>query len=524
MTKPRIGVPRSIKWKYAVAFSILIVGFLLLSIFVQVFLQRRGLKRDIDVNSLSYSLLARKPICEAFEVYYNSGYYKFREIMLDLMKMNPDLQHIAILDVNGWQLFDSLELDESFETFHRDTRVAVQDAEVLKRVRSLEASSRVVKDADGNEILEVIAPYVEEWGHHKYSVQYLFSYASLRNKINALLLQAAVYSLAALIAAVLLSFYLSSKITTPLVELTDMSREIARGNYGRTIYIDTRDEVQDLASSFNSMSMELSKKIAEVEASRQELIVAYEELRQLDRLKSDILANVSHELRTPLTTLRGYTESMADGLLGSINRDQEKALRVMERSLNRLAGTIGQLLEYSRLSSGKISLDIRPFDIMLLIRLVLSNMREEFDMRQIAVEVDIPDALPPVQADEEKIAQVVENLLTNSLKFTPPGGKVDVHCRQTPEGVMVSIRDNGVGIPEKELPHIFDRFHQVDGTSTRKYGGLGLGLAIVKQVLDAHGAAIQVASKEGEGSQFTFTLAPYADQRSTIKLVRVPTA
>lgn len=523
---PRLGVtaPHSIKAKYAFAYSALVASFLLVSMGVQVWMQRRALQRDINVNALSYSLLARKPVCEAYEIYYNSGYYKFREIMLDLMKMNPDLLHIAVVDVNGWQLFDSFELDEGFEGFRKERRRAVEDAEVLRRVRSLDPSTRVVRGADGKDMLEVIAPYVEEWGHHKYSVKYLFSYETLRTKITSLILQAALYSLAAILAAVFLAFYLSSKITKPLVELAELSQDIARGSYGRTIFIDTKDEVKELAVSFNKMSSELARNVGELEESRQKLIRANEELKEIDRLKSDILANVSHELRTPLTTIRGYTESMADGLLGPVTRDQEKGLRVMERSLNRLASTIGQLLEYSRIQSGKINLDIRTFDILLLVRLILNNLREEFDMRQIYVSVDVPEGLPSVQADEEKIAQVLDNLITNSLKFTPPGGRVEVAARECEGGVAVSIRDNGVGIPDKELPYIFDHFHQADGTSTRRFGGLGLGLAIVKQLLDAHGAKIEVRSKEGEGSQFTFTLRAYERNQVGDQARSVPTA
>ncbi len=518
----RIHMPKSIKAKYAISFSILIIIFLLLSTSLQLALQKNTFRKDIEVNSLSYALLARKPICEAYELYYNSGYYKFRELMLDLMKMNLDLVYVAILDVNGWQLFDSMELAEGIESFRQKTRKAVQDPDLLKRVRSLDPSNRLVTGPDGKEMLEIIAPHVEEWGNHKYSVLYRFSFVSLRKRILSLLLQATIYSMTTLLAAVLLAYYLSSKITKPLLELTDMSRDIARGNYGRTISIQTRDEVQDLANSFNMMSLQLRKSIGEIQESHEQLVRANEELKELDHLKSDILSNVSHELRTPLTTIRGYAESMADSLLGPVSPDQEKGLRVMERSLNRLSLTIGQLLEFSRLSSGKISLDIRPFDILLLIRLIVNNLREEFEMREIDVAINMPESLPSVEADQEKIAQILENLIANSIKFTPPGGTVELIAHRTEHGVKVTVRDNGVGIPEKEIPYIFDRFHQVDGSSTRRFGGLGLGLAIVKQLLDAHGARIDVFSKEGEGSEFSFTLPALAFQDSALRSRRIP--
>jgi len=523
MPRGRLQFLESISAKYALSFSILIIAFLLISASVQLALQKSTFREDIEVNSLSYALLARKPICEAYELYYNSGYYKFRELMLDLMKMNPDLVHVAILDVNGWQLFDSSELNEGVEAFHQRTRKSVQDPALMKRVRSLDPSSRLVEGSNGDESLEIIAPHVEEWGNHRYSVQYLFSFASLRKRVLSLILQAAAYSLVTVIAAVVLSVYLSSKITKPLRELSEMSQDIARGNYGRTIRIESHDEVHDLASSFNQMSTELQRSIGEIQESHAQLVRANEELKELDRLKSDILANVSHELRTPLTTLRGYAESMSDGLLGPVTTDQQKGLRVMERSLNRLSMTIGQLIEFSRLSSGKINLEMRPFDILLLSRIIVNNLREEFEMRELDIAIDIPDGLPFVEADQEKIAQVIEHLIGNSIKFTPPGGTVEVQARRIEMGVRIVVRDNGVGIPEKELPYIFERFHQVDGSSTRRYGGLGLGLAIVKQLLDAHGARIEVKSKEGEGSEFAFVLPAAASQDTGTRPRRVTT-
>jgi DNA-binding response OmpR family regulator/two-component sensor histidine kinase len=235
-----------------------------------------------------------------------------------------------------------------------------------------------------------------------------------------------------------------------------------------------------------------------------------EELKELDRMKSDLLANVSHELRTPLTAIKGYTDYILERKLGDITDKQEKGLVVVQRNLERLSRTIGALLDFSRMDIGRITLNLQRFSIASLVEQIHTTVRSELDKKRLRFVSAVEGDLPSLIADREKLSAVIENLVINAIKFTPEGGSITVAAgrvagaeRPTAE---IRVSDSGIGIPRDQISKIFNRFHQVDGTTTRRFGGVGLGLAIVKSILDAHGAAIHVESEEGKGTVFHFRL------------------
>src|SRR5262245_7981814 len=227
-------------------------------------------------------------------------------------------------------------------------------------------------------------------------------------------------------------------------------------------------------------------------------------------MKSDLLANVSHELRTPLTAIKGYTDYILERKLGDITDKQEKGLVVVQRNLERLSRTIGALLDFSRMDIGRITLNLQRFSIASLVEQIHTTVRSELDKKRLRFVSAVDGDLPSLIADREKLSAVIENLVINAIKFTPEGGSITVAAgrvagaeRPTAE---IRVSDSGIGIPRDQLGKIFNRFHQVDGTTTRRFGGVGLGLAIVKSILDAHGAVIHVESEEGKGTVFHFRL------------------
>ena len=224
-------------------------------------------------------------------------------------------------------------------------------------------------------------------------------------------------------------------------------------------------------------------------------------------MKSDLLANVSHELRTPLTAIKGYTDYILERKLGAITDKQEKGLVVVQRNLERLSRTINALLDFSRMDMGRITLNLAAL-------LAGPAGGADPDHPALGAGQEAADAswrawsrtCRRVIADREKLSAVIENLVINAIKFTPEGGS---HHRvraaacaggRAPDGARSASADTGIGIPRDQIGKIFNRFHQVDGSTTRRFGGVGLGLAIVKSILDAHGAAIQVESEEGKGT------------------------
>lgn len=229
--------------------------------------------------------------------------------------------------------------------------------------------------------------------------------------------------------------------------------------------------------------------------------------REIDEMKNNFVSLVSHELRTPLTSILGFSSYMLTGKMGPLTEVQQTAVESMYRQAKRLRAIISDFLDLSRMESGGIRVrsDVVPLaDVALR---VIEEMRPQAEEKQVSLSMS-PDTDPSVRAigDEERISQVFTNLLANAIKFTPPGGRVEVSIRSRDGAAEASVRDTGVGIPESELPRIFDRFYQVERAVTRKTGGTGLGLAIVKNIVEAHGGSVSVVSTVGQGSTFTFRL------------------
>ena len=292
--------------------------------------------------------------------------------------------------------------------------------------------------------------------------------------------------------------------------------------------------LHDEVEAYNRL---LEEKVAERTA---ELQRAMEELKELDEMKSNFLATISHELRTPLTPIKGYVQSMLSEVLGPLNPTQRKGLSIISESVDRLHGLIEDLLAFIKMDRDEISLDLQNFPVSSLIQERVERALPKAQEKGIVLNTELEPNLPDVKADPEGIGRVLSSLLDNAIKFTPSGGTVTVKAKlvhgpvvalelvsdedvadelrryirepstvnreQDADFVEISVHDTGIGIPPDKIEKIFDQFYQVDSSSTRGYGGVGIGLAIVKQILDAHGSRVEVRSKEGVGSAFSFRL------------------
>ncbi|MBI4338139.1 MAG: HAMP domain-containing protein [Chloroflexi bacterium] len=226
-------------------------------------------------------------------------------------------------------------------------------------------------------------------------------------------------------------------------------------------------------------------------------------IREVETTRKEFVSNVSHELRSPLASVKAMVETLEDGAV----EEQQVArdfIRRIHREVDRMIGMVEDLLDLSRLESGQATLHLSPVDLRPLLDEVRAQFQERADSKQITVDIVLPEALPRVLGEEEKLRQVLANLLDNALKFTPERGSVTLSAKAGDRVVKVSVKDNGIGIPEEHLPHIFERFYKVD--RSRRDGGSGLGLAIVKHIVRAHGGEVAVESREGEGSTFSFTV------------------
>ncbi len=229
------------------------------------------------------------------------------------------------------------------------------------------------------------------------------------------------------------------------------------------------------------------------------------ELKRLERIRQDFVANVSHELRTPLTTIRGYVEALQDD--GLENLPQAKQfLQIIERHTQRMEKIVSDLLLLSEIESPDRMLRKESLRLADLISSVVESLRPMAESKKQTIQLKIPAELPFILGDSQKIHQVVVNLLSNAISYTGDGEYIAVEVRGTEKGVEVSVADNGIGISPEHLPRVFERFYRVDKGRSREEGGTGLGLSIVKHIVEAHGGWVSVESKPGQGSRFCFFL------------------
>ena len=271
------------------------------------------------------------------------------------------------------------------------------------------------------------------------------------------------------------------------------------------------EQIIQLRSALQASNRNLELRVQERTAELQE---ALRRLSELSQMKANFVANVSHELRTPLTHVKGYLELLITDSLGPLTEEQRHALAVSQKSADRLESMIEDLIMFSLASRGEMSMKQEAIDIERIGNLSVKAAAQKSEARGVEIHAVADSKLPFVQGDPEKIAWVLNQLLDNAIKFTPSGGHVVLSLKE--EGanlLMVSVTDTGIGIPEARLQEIFEPFHQLDDSSTRKAGGTGLGLSLVRQIVEAHGSLLDVQSVEGKGTTFKFPLLAVAKDK-----------
>ena len=283
--------------------------------------------------------------------------------------------------------------------------------------------------------------------------------------------------------ALFLARILARGMTAPLRDMARAARRMARGEYGNAVAVRSRDEVGQLAAAFNRMAGELEG---------------------LERLRRDLVANVSHELKTPISALRAHLENLLDG----VEEPNPALLAVMLNQSDRLTRLVDQLLDLSRMESGDVPLQIEAVPLAPLVEQVVNEVAvsRPDGGRSVEIHNDVPMDLPPLEADRERLHQVLFNILDNAFRFTPPGGAIWIRAVQEDGSCEVSLEDTGPGIPTEHLPLVFERFYRVDPSRSRDDGGTGIGLAIARSVVEAHGGRIWVESGSGRGATFRFVL------------------
>ncbi len=309
---------------------------------------------------------------------------------------------------------------------------------------------------------------------------------------------AVIVSLITFILTIFISWLLADYITAPILKLKRSARKVSEGDLDCSVNIDRDDELGELASTFNSMVLNLK-------TAKNRLLTINDELVKTSKLKDEFLANTSHELKTPLTGIIGIAESLIDGAAGKINPDQKSNLDMIVLSGRRLTHLVNDLLDFSKMKNNDLMLMKKPVDLRQVTELVISLIVPSASKKPIKIINNINPASQPVFADENRLQQIMYNLLGNAVKFTD-SGYITISSHESGNMATVSVKDTGIGIPENKFDEIFDHFNQIDSSDSRSYGGTGLGLAITRSLVELHGGKIRVTSTQGEGSEFTFTI------------------
>ncbi len=293
---------------------------------------------------------------------------------------------------------------------------------------------------------------------------------------------------AAVVAAIVVSIFVTRQVVIPVQAMMRASQRIAAGHYEERVEIpgdvkrNELDELAQLALSFNQMAAQLQK---------------------TEDMRRRLIGDVAHELRTPLTTIKGTAEGLIDGVLSS----GPEVFHLIYRESDRLQRLVTDLQELSRVEAGAYVLERQPVPVAQLVESTVDRLNRQFEEKGVSLNVSILPDLPSVMADEDRIGQVLLNLVGNALQYTSAGGTVTIRASKTRQLVSFAVQDTGTGIAAEHLPHLFTRFYRVDKSRSRAGGGNGIGLTIARHLVEAHGGSIRAESAgAGLGSTFTFTL------------------
>ncbi len=298
--------------------------------------------------------------------------------------------------------------------------------------------------------------------------------------ISRMVNAAAVSSVVAALAALVLSFFLARQLTSPIRELTLATKAMAAGKLNQQVQVRSRDEIGELGRSFNQMSTDLAR---------------------ASQSRKQMTADLAHDLRTPLTILRGYTEGLKEGKL----QGSSKLYSVMHSEVEHLQHLVEDLRTLSLADAGEIRLNRRAVDPAAVLERTALAYFVQAEQQKVTLRVDAPEGLPSIFVDTDRLTQVLNNLVSNALRYTPPNGTITLAAEAKDQAVFLKVSDTGSGIASEDLPYVFDRFYRVDKSRQRTEGdnpSSGLGLAIAKAIVETHGGEIKVASTLGQGTTF----------------------
>ncbi|MFQ6103642.1 MAG: ATP-binding protein [Candidatus Glassbacteria bacterium] len=517
----------NLRAKTSLSISAFIVMLLLTDMYLEIHKTEREQNADLLEDGMRFAELTSPQLSSEYERYYHKAFYTFLSALRKFYTLNDDLYKIEIADANGNILLGTEEVENSSPVKTNDRRISSEWDQ--KALTSVTPRYRYVK-LDGKKLLEISYPVLLQGGVHKHNIFYYYSFDALEERLADIKYGDAKTMFIFIALGFAGASIFSHGLTRNLRHLLDHTVLMAHGDLETPVDVTSKDELGELASSFEYMRNELKKKNEEIESHSRKLeekvkertselealtvklkqnnIIlqrANEKLLELDRLKSAFLANTSHELRTPLTSIIGYSQCALAELDGPLPEAHKNNLKKILASGKDLLELINRILDFSKIESGTISLHKENFNIKDVIGEAVTTIRPLSEEKGLSLISSLEPDIPAINADRMRIKQALVNLLSNAVKFTEKGF-IQVSAIRNNGELQVSVKDTGIGIPKESRDTIFEAFRQVDGSVQRNYGGSGLGLSISKKLIELHRGRIWVDSEDGVGTTFTFTI------------------
>ena len=327
-----------------------------------------------------------------------------------------------------------------------------------------------------------------EGDHLYYFIYNSEAWKDITSSFNNIIVQSSVL---AICIALMLGYILSKTITGPIVNIMHKAQKLAAGDFEQSIIVRSDDEIGKLSKAFNYMAKELKNTMTEQQ--------------RLENMRREFVANVSHELKTPITSIKSYAETLLDGGIDDFETTV-RFLEVINTEADRMTRLVRDLLQLSRIDNAQMKWSMKPFNITALIANVTDRLQMEVRNKEQTLNFKIKNETSEITGDRDRLEQVFVNVITNAIKYTPKGGSIDVNIEQSEKVFRVKVSDTGVGIPEADIPRIFERFYRVDKARSRDMGGTGLGLAIAKEIIEAHGGGIYAKSTVDKGTEIVIEL------------------
>jgi signal transduction histidine kinase len=533
----------SLKLKLILPILFILIIIFFASSYIVVDREYNAARTSLINNLESYASLSVESLVNNHLRYYESGFYLYIQIVDNLMSLNENIISLTVVDVNGKILFDSSEIEDGkYEGFFNGGRY-LEDNESIERAASSEASTIIYED---EKIIDIIQPYIEERGRHDYSVRYFATISSLDEMTNEMVFTISVLSGIFIIISFFLIFILFKWfITNPVGELIKGVRLMGKGEMGQTVGINSNDELGELASAFNSMSValkesqdtlkdysenleklvtkrtkELDEKNKYLKEINKDLNITRENLNKLNKTlekrvkdrtmevdfllkqKDEFVNQLGHDLKTPLMPL-----STLIPLLINKEKDPKKRewLEVLERNVDYMKGIVIKTLELAKLNSPKTKFSLEKINLKDEMKRTIDNKITLFDNKKIKLRNNIKDDYL-VMADKLRLEELLTNILENSIKYNKNSGEIIINAEKEKDFVKVSIKDSGIGMSSDQIKHIFEEFYKAD-QSRHDFESSGLGMTISKRIVERHNGKIWAESPGiGKGTTVYFTL------------------